>query len=56
MGSVNKIIKKTPNFVKSAFYKYVPFRYRYGKVYGETLDFLLESQNCLLYTSPSPRD
>ena len=58
MGSVNKIIKKSPNFVKSAFYKYVPFRYRYGKVYGETLDFLLESQNwsCLLYTSPSPRD
>ena len=45
MGSVNKIIKKSPNFVKSAFYKYVPFRYRYGKVYGETLDFLLESQN-----------
>ena len=45
MGSVNKIIKKTPNFVKSAFYKYVPFRYRYGKVYGETLDFLLESQH-----------
>ena len=44
MGSVNKIIKKSPNFVKSAFYKYVPFRYRYGKVYGETLDFLLESQ------------
>ena len=44
MGSVNKIIKKSPNFIKSLYYKFVPFRYRYGKVYGKTLDFLLESQ------------
>ena len=45
MGSVNRIIKKSPNFIKSNYYKFVPFRYRYGKVYGETLDFLLESQH-----------
>ena len=44
MGSVNKIIKKSPNFIRSLYYKFVPFRYRYGKVYGKTLDFLLESQ------------
>jgi len=44
MGSVNKIIKKSPNFIKSLYYKFVPFRYRYGKIYGKTLDFLLESQ------------
>ena len=44
MGSVNKIIKKSPNFIKSLYYKFVPFRYRYGNVYGKTLDFLLESQ------------
>lgn len=45
MGSVNRIIKQSPNFIKSAYYKFVPFRYRYGNVYGKTLDFLLESQN-----------
>ena len=45
MGSLNRIIKQSPNFIKSTYYKFVPFRYRYGKVYGETLDFLLESQH-----------
>ena len=45
MGSVNRIIKQSPNFIKSTYYKFVPFRYRYGNVYGKTLDFLLESQN-----------
>ena len=45
MGSVNRIIKQSPNFIKSNYYKFVPFRYRYGNVYGKTLDFLLESQN-----------
>ncbi len=44
MGSVNKVIKKSPDFIKSAYYRFVPFRYRYGKVYSKTLDFLLESQ------------
>ena len=45
MGSVNRIIKQSPNFIKSNYYKFVPFRYRYGNVYGKTLDFLLESQH-----------
>ena len=45
MGSVSRIIKQSPNFIKSNYYKFVPFRYRYGKVYSKTLDFLLESQH-----------
>ena len=45
MGSVNRVIKQSPNFIKSNYYKFVPFRYRYGKVYGKTLDFLLKSQH-----------
>ena len=44
MGSVSRIIKKSPNYIKSAYYKFVPFRYRYGNVYGKTLDFLMKSQ------------
>ena len=45
MGSVSRIIKQSPDFIKSNYYKFVPFRYRYGKVYSKTLDFLLESQH-----------
>ncbi|NBU99043.1 MAG: hypothetical protein EBS19_12685, partial [Spirochaetia bacterium] len=41
MGSVNKIVKKSPNFIKWSYYNLVPFHKRYGKVYKETLDFLL---------------
>ena len=40
MGIINRIIKKQPNFVKRAYYNVVPFRNRYGKSFGETLDFL----------------
>ena len=41
MGSINKIVKKSPNFIKWSYYNLVPFHKRYGKVYKETLDFLL---------------
>ena len=43
MGVVNRFIKKSPNFVKRNYYNVIPFRYRYGKVYSNTLDDLLES-------------
>ena len=43
MGVVNKLIKKTPSFLQKAYYNLVPFEKRYGKVYGKTLDFLVES-------------
>lgn len=40
MGLINRIIKKQPSFVKKLYYSTVPFRNRYGKLFGETLDFL----------------
>ena len=43
MGVVNRFIKKSPNFVKRNYYNVIPFRYRYGKVYSNMLDNLLES-------------
>ena len=43
MGSVNRIVKKSPNFIKWSYYNLVPFHKRYGKVYKETLDFLLHT-------------
>ena len=43
MGSINKIVKKSPNFVKRFYYNVVPFHKRYGTVYKETLDFLMQS-------------
>lgn len=45
MGSVNKIIKKSPGFIKKIYYNTFPFRSRYGKLYGETLDFLMQSKD-----------
>ena len=43
MGSINRIVKKSPNFIKWSYYNLVPFHERYGKVYKDTLDFLLYS-------------
>lgn len=43
MGSINKIVKKSPNFIKKIYYDVVPFHKRYGGVYKETLDFLMNS-------------
>ena len=40
MGVVNRIIKSQPKFIKGLYYNLVPFRYRYGNVFGETVDFL----------------
>ena len=43
MGSINKIVKVSPNFAKRIYYDTVPFSKRYGKVYEDTLSFLLQS-------------
>lgn len=43
MGSISRIVKKSPNLIKWSYYNLVPFHKRYGKVYKETLDFLLHS-------------
>lgn len=43
MGSINKIVKKSPGFVKRLYYNTVPFSKRYGKVYEDTLSFLMKS-------------
>lgn len=45
MGSISRIVKKSPNLIKWSYYNLVPFHKRYGKVYKETLDFLLYSSN-----------
>ena len=45
MGIINRIIKKQPNIIKRVYYNAVPFRNRYGKMFGETLDFLKEVDN-----------
>lgn len=42
MGIINRIIKKQPNFVKKIYYNTVPFKFRYGKKFRETTDFLEE--------------
>lgn len=42
MGVVQRIIKNQPNFIKRIYYNIIPFKKRYGVVYGETLDFLNE--------------
>ena len=45
MGSINKIVKRSPGFIKKLYYSSVPFSKRYGKVYENTLSFLMESSN-----------
>ncbi len=45
MGIINRIIKKQPNIIKRVYYNAVPFRNRYGRLFGETLDFLKDVDN-----------
>lgn len=45
MGIIQRIIKKQPNFIKKIYYNIVPFKKRYGSVYGETVDFLNDVDN-----------
>ena len=43
MGTIKSIVKKSPNIIKRLYYNTVPFGKRYGKVYEDTLSFLMES-------------
>lgn len=43
MGSINTVIKKTPKSIQRLYYKIVPFSKRYGKVFEEQYNFLMES-------------
>lgn len=45
MGIVQRIIKKQPNFIKKIYYNIVPFKKRYGSIYGETVNFLNDVDN-----------
>jgi hypothetical protein len=42
MGIINRVIKKQPKFIKKIYYDLVPFKYRYGKTFLDTCDFLNE--------------
>ncbi len=48
MSSVNKILKKSPSFIKKIYYDLVPFEKRYGKVFQETFYNLSLSRNLSL--------
>jgi phenylacetate-CoA ligase len=43
MASANRIIDKSPTFVKNLYYRIIPFRKRYGIQFSKTFDFLLDS-------------
>lgn len=45
MASLQSLIKKSPSFVQKLYYDIVPFSQRYGKVFNETYNFLIESEN-----------
>ena len=45
MGSINKVIKKSPSLIQKIYYDLVPFHVRYGKVFKDQYDFLMESIN-----------
>lgn len=44
MASLQSIIKKSPLFLQKFYYNFVPFSKRYGKVFNDTYNFLLESE------------
>lgn len=45
MGIIKRIIKKQPFFVKKLYYDFVPFKYRYGKMFHNTCLFLNQVDN-----------
>lgn len=45
MASLQSLIKKSPIFIQKLYYNLIPFSKRYGKVFNETYNFLLESEN-----------
>ena len=44
MASIQSWIKKSPTFIQRLYYKLVPFSNRYGTVFNDTYNFLLESE------------
>jgi histidinol-phosphate/aromatic aminotransferase/cobyric acid decarboxylase-like protein/phenylacetate-coenzyme A ligase PaaK-like adenylate-forming protein len=44
MASLQSLIKKSPFFIQRFYYNLVPFSKRYGRVFNETYNFLLESE------------
>ena len=40
MGIIKRIIKNQPSVVKKIYYDLIPFKYRYGKLFTETKNFL----------------
>lgn len=48
MGSVNKIVKRSPPFIKKLYYNLVPFERRYGEVFQQTLEDLYRLRNVSL--------
>ena len=44
MASIQSLIKKSPSWIQKIYYNTVPFSQRYGKVFTETYNFLLESE------------
>lgn len=44
MASLQSLIKNSPSFLKRFYYDLIPFSKRYGKVFNDTYNFLLESE------------
>jgi phenylacetate-CoA ligase len=42
MGTINSVVKKSPIFIKKAYYNIVPFEFRYGKVFRDTYNNIFE--------------
>jgi len=40
MGIIKRIIRNQPPIIKKVYYDLIPFKYRYGKLFTETKDFL----------------
>lgn len=44
MASLQHLIRKSPTYIQKLYYDLVPFSKRYGKVFNDTYNFLLESE------------
>ena len=45
MASTKRFLDKTPAIIKKSYYKLIPFKYRYGKKYLDTLNLLKEAKH-----------
>ena len=44
VASLKDLIKKSPSVIQKLYYNLVPFSKRYGRVFNDTYEFLLESE------------